>query len=262
MAKIHTVQNAQQRYKTKPVIDPATGQPKVRDTGRMTRPRHGRPARPITTAVTEADRTRPLPPETCEGCRQPIRPKSAGYPGDGYRWVQVKTGPYSSRRRVRHLGCGTWQPWELSNSLGAQLARVSHDLHAAIDSAETDDDVNEALAGAVSSVNEIAEAKRESAQNIIDGFGHDVPASDELNELADALEAWAIEIEGTGFPSIGDIDPDDVECPACDGEDPRAGCPVCGGDGTVASEEPSEDQLAEWRQEVEDALSVVDEVPV
>lgn len=278
MARIHTVQHAQTRYKTVPVIDEETGQQKVTETSRMTRDKPGHPARRVTMRVTEADKTQPLPPETCEACGEPIIPRDhpdyPGHPGQAYRWVQPKSGPYGGYRRVRHTSCGSWQPWDLSNSLGAQLQQVSYNFSRAIDTAETEDDVNDALIEAVNQVNEIAEAKREAAQNIVDGFGHETSTSEELTDIAEQLESWANEMESTDFPNLPE--PEETSCEDCggtgkadqeqDADDTEQAdaedCETCGGSGQVVPDELSEDDLDAWREEVRSELSIVDESPV
>jgi hypothetical protein len=39
-------------------------------------------------------------------------------------------------------------------------------------------------------------------------------------------------------------------------------CSTCEGSGRIEPDEPTEEQLDEWRQEVQDACSIVDECPV
>lgn len=254
MAKIHYVSSAQQRYEMVPVIDPDTGQPKVITTSRSTRARNGRPSRPITQRVTQRDLSRPLPPETCEGCHEPINP------GEAYRWVETKTA-YGSRRHVKHARCGSWQPWDLSDALWAQLARVSHAFQSALDSAESAEDVQAALEEAASEIEEIAEAKREAGDNVESGFGQATTQSDELHDIADELEQWAGEISSASVPDFPD--PDDADCEACDGtgkDGEGDACDDCSGTGHPS--EVTETQLDEWREECRSDLSVVDESPV
>jgi len=126
--------------------------------------------------------------------------------------------------------------------------------------------------GAAEAIRELAEAKRESAQNIVDGFGHETSTSDELSDVADQLDTWADEIESTDVPE--DPDPDE-ECVGCGGtgeldpdgredaivlENGNLQCPECGGEGRP--KEATEAQLDEWRSEVESATSIIDESPL
>lgn len=63
----------------------------------------------------------------------------------------------------------------------------------------------------VAAIEEAAEACREAASNIEDGFQHETEQSQQLNELADAVDSWKDEVE--------QVDLDDtsitVECQRC-----------------------------------------------
>lgn len=284
MAKITRVKAAQQRYRTVPVIDPETNEPKrtlvTRKDGSAKLTRRG--GREIWRTVTVEDRTQPLPPYTCDHCSKPIEI------GTPYKHITPKSGPYGGRKRTRHASCPDWNVWDYSSSLNARTAQISFEFGRAIDQAESEDDVQSALDDAASSVRELAEEKRESAQNIEDGFGHATSQSEELSELADQLDDWANEIESATIPDFPEPEEEDcgaegcsngeVQCEGCEGTgiDPddedeacedckgrgSVSCEECGGNGTIQGEEPTEDQLDEWRQEVAGDLTVVDECPV
>lgn len=253
MAQIHRVARAQQRYATVPVIDETTGQQKVITTTRTS----ARNGRQVLMRVTRADKDHPLDPESCERCRAVIEP------GMPYKWIKPKSGPYGGARRVRCTTCPDWRVWEYSASLSSRLAQISHEFWDAIASAESEDDVHDALNTTAEAVRDIATEKQDSAQNIEDGFGHATSQSEELTDIADQLEGWADEIEQADVPEFPDGE--DAECEECEGTGGPDGGPVCeecGGDGTVAQDEPTEDQLADWRAELESELSIVDESPV
>ena len=284
MARITTVKHAQTRYKTVPVIDPETGLQKVvpvttrSGEPKMTRSKAGRPGRPITMRVTVPDKTRPKPPETCEACHEPIIPKGhpdyPGHEGEAYRWVKPKSGPYGGYRRVRHLRCGTWQPWDLSQSLGAQLQRVSYEFNQAIDTAESEDDVQAALDQAANDIEELADQREESGQNMEEGFQHETEQSSQLKQDAEDLRSWAQEIQGASIPELPE--PEETECTDCGGtgtadqeqdaddttQADAEDCETCGGSGQVTPDELSGDDLDAWREEVRGDLSIVDESPV
>ena len=244
MPKIQYVDHARVRYARVPVLDEATGQQAQVVTGRVTR----RTGRQVSRRVTTADHDKPLAPETCERCHEPIIPRGhpdyPGHEGDAYRWVAVRVSPYYSQRRVRHARCGSWQPWDLSSALWAQLARISHDFHDSIWSAESEDDIRSALDQAAQEVRDIADAKHEAAGNIEEGFGHETEQSAGLGQAADDLETWAGDIESADIPELeAEEDPNDLD----DGINP---------------EDHRDEQLQTWRDACENELTIIDESPV
>jgi RecJ-like exonuclease len=132
--------------------------------------------------------------------------------------------------------------------------------------------VQSALQSAADEIRSLAEEKREGAQNIEEGFGHETEKSQELNDIADQLDSWADEVENADVPDLSD--PEEVDCEECDGTGEvesvvaegdtsfDTNCSECNGTGQVTPDEPTEDQLAEWLDEVRDAVSIVDESPV
>lgn len=232
MARITSVDKARVRYPTVPTIDPTTGRqivvPVTRKDGS---PKLTKSGRPVTRALTHEDRTaEPLPNHVCDRCRAEIKP------GDPYKWIAPRSGPYGGRKMYRCGKCPAWHVWEYSSSLSAQLAQVSHEFGLALNGVESEDDVQSALDEAADQIREIAGAKRESAQNIEDGFGHATYQSDDLNSLADDLESWADEVASATIPEFPE--PEDGE------------------------EEITGEQLDEWRGEVSGELTIVDEAPV
>jgi len=68
------------------------------------------------------------------------------------------------------------------------------------------DEVSDQLNDAAAAIrDEIVEPLNESAQNMVDGFGHETYQSEELVERSQAFEDWAQELES----AAGSIDPDD-----------------------------------------------------
>jgi len=279
MARVTRVARAQQRYATVPVIDPETNQPKKTPVMKGDKQKTTKTGRPVFMTVTVQDRTKPLAPYECDFCRKPIEV------GTPYKHMSPKSGPYGGRKLTRHDGCPTWNVWEYSNSLSAQLARISHDFWEGLDGVESPDDIQSLLDDAASSIEEIAEQKRESAGNIEEGFGHATSASEELEEIADSLESWASEVESADIPDLPDVEEryfvtngDGQPSPLFepDGYDTEADAEHAlmmhrddennEDDGleieAVTPEEPTAEQLDEWRSEVQDALSIIDESPV
>ncbi len=77
------------------------------------------------------------------------------------------------------------------------------------------EELSEELNNAAEAVREdCAEALRESAQNMIDGFGHETSGSEELNERADAFDGWADELEGAAQQIEDTEDIDDARSQA------------------------------------------------
>lgn len=288
MPRTTVVEKAQQRYYTKPVIDPETGEQKQTPVMRNGEQRTTKRGKPIFMKVTERDLDRPKPNLRCDfpGCDI-----DGGeiLPGTAYKHITPKSGPYGGTQRNRHKVHRGWYQWEYSSSLGARLAQVAHNFSQALESVESEDDVQSALDDAASEIESIAEEKREGASNIEDGFGHATTASEELEEIAGQLEDWAEEIKAADIPELpepeeryfidgpdgsrhGDDDGYETEDDArsaltgmledlIDSEDDE----TTEDDFTIVGEtpdEPSEEQLDEWRSEVSDALTIVDESPV
>jgi hypothetical protein len=235
MPKITHVKRAQVRYPTVPTVDGNGNQvvtPVLRRDGRQKVTKAGKA---VSRRATHDDRTaEPLPNHKCGRCGTEI------LPGMPYKWMSPRSGPYGGRKLYRCEPCPSWQPWEYSQSMNALLAEISYNFATALDSAESGDDVQGALDEAAENVRSIAEGKRESAQNMEDGFQHSTSQSEELADTAGQLDSWADEIESATIPEF----PEDVtEGP--DGWDAEAG-----------------EKIQEWREEVAAALAVVDEPPV
>jgi len=313
MARVTRVKAAQQRYQMVPVLN-EDGTPKR--TPVMRTDREGNKVQKVTKRgslvfmdVTVADKDQPLPNRKCGKCSKEIQV------GDPYKHTSVKSS-YGGTTYYRCASCPDWLPWELSSSLSARAAEISHDFHDEFDGAdiESADEVTDMLNSAAERVRELAEEKREGAQNIEDGFGHATMQSDELNDIADQLDSWADDIEGADIPEYPD--PEEAECEACEGNgnfdieekleearkryaalqakplinlevhaqvirdlntteklirdleqrikdgDTTVECDECDGAGSVTPDDPTEEQLDEWRSEVESAVSVIDECPV
>lgn len=263
MPRVTQVKRAQQRYATKPVIDPATGQQKVvpvinQRTGEQKVTKSGRP---VVLRITERDLERPLPMPQCDysGCKHETREIKVG---ESYKWIE----PSGQRVRNRHADCPTWQVWEYSSSLSARIAQIQHDAPGEFGSVEDAQSWAESKAG---EIRELAEEKRESASNIEDGFGHPTYQSEELNDTADQLESWADELESTEIPDYPEAEEQD--CDECEGTgevdaeegDEQETCSACAGTGQVTPDDPTEEQVEEWAEAARDALqTVLDESPV
>ncbi len=257
MPKIHTVKSAQQRYATKPVLND-DGTPKtVTLTGRDGAPLTTKWGGVRTRALTVRDTSKPLPMPKCDwpGCNI-----TGGTiePGQSYRWVEPKTGP----KRTRHTDHPSWQPWDLTNAMHAQISRVVYEAETALDAwdGEDADDVVAILSDAADEANSLAEQRTEAADAMEDGFGHETEASATLREHAENIESWADDLgswtadEDAPDPSDFTLDdegndldnPDDVE------EDARVN----------EVGETLADALDTWRESIRDsARDILNDTP-
>ena len=235
MARVTHVKKAQQRYETIPVIDPETGQQKVtpvlrRDGSQKTTKK----GKPVVMRVTEADKSQPLPNHVCDKCGKEIEV------GQPYKWIAPKSGPYGGSKKYRCGECPTWHLWEYNYSRGAQVARVQYEGGDAISSAESLDDIKNALEEAAGEIRSLADEAEEGANNIEDGFGHETYQSQELREQSESLNSWADECE--------EWEPSEEEPDLSDFED----------EGDESAEDQFTHATDEWldniRQEAQDAL--------
>lgn len=232
MARVTYVKKAQQRYATKPVLN-ADGTQKQTPIMRNGVQRTNKRGVPSFLRVTESDKTKPLEPLSCDfhGCQ--IHGGKI-LPGDAYKHITPKSGPYGGWQRSRHAEHPSWQVWEYSNSLSARIAQIQDGF--TLDGLESEDDVTDALLNMAEEIRSLAEEKREGAANIEDGFGHSTYQSEELEQVADDLDSWADDVEGAEVPST-----EDFKCEECDGEH-EIDCDVCGGTGRVEGETDEEGQ--------------------
>jgi hypothetical protein len=206
MARITYVKKAQQRFVTVPVKDEDGNTKKVPVIGRSGQQKVTKKGVPVFRKVTVEDRTKPLPLERCGACGKAIEI------GTPYKWVKPKSGPYGGTKRSRHASCPSWKPSELTSSTAlssvyAAQENASEQL-GKLSPEDTADDIRQIVQDAAEGVREGAEAWRESASNIEDGFGHSTYQSDELNEKADTLESAADDLEN--WDEIEDFDEDEV----------------------------------------------------
>ena len=125
MARVTRVKAAQQRYQMVPVLN-EDGTPKR--TPVMRTDREGNKVQKVTKRgslvfmnVTVADKDQPLPNRKCGKCSKEIQV------GDPYKHTSVKSS-YGGTTYYRCASCPDWLPWELSSSLSARAAEISHDF--------------------------------------------------------------------------------------------------------------------------------------
>lgn len=249
MARVTYVKRAQQRYETVPVIDPETGEqkrtPVMRKDGTQKTTKKGRP---VFLSLTKEDRTKPKPNLRCDfpGCSDPeIRP------GQSYKHITPRSGPYGGHQKNRHVEHPNWNVWEYSSSLSARIAEIEDMWSSRYADCESEDDVTELLSEIAEEARSLASEKEEAASNIEDGFGHETEQSMELVQQAESLNDWADEIESADAPEFPE--PEETDCEDCGGTGTieNKPCQTCDGEGTVTPEEPTEEQIEEWLSEVE-----------
>lgn len=117
--------------------------------------------------------------------------------GDAYKWVAPRAHRAAhGHKRFRCATCPAWRQSELTSSAIKNAVYAAQEaFEDAIGEATDVDSVKELLEAVAEGYREAAEAARESAQNMEDGFGHPTSLSDELNERADSIEAAADELD-------------------------------------------------------------------
>ena len=78
------------------------------------------------------------------------------------------------------------------------------------------------------------------------------------------LNSWADEFDSADVPELPELE--ETDCDECNGtghdEGTNADCEVCEGTGQVTPEELTDDQIEEWRDEVRNSVTIVDDVPL
>lgn len=140
----------------------------------------------------------------CRTCNQPIEV------GMAYKWFATRIGR-SSIRKNYHSGCNIPRSAFTTSDKLAQL----YDAQDTIDNAYGKDDIAAALDEAADIAESVAGEYEESADNIVEGFGHETMQSEEIREKAESCTAWAdvlrdaqSEIESL---DESDLDTDDLE---------------------------------------------------
>lgn len=255
MARVTHVKRAQQRYEMKPTIDPATGQQKVVPVMRKdgVTPKTTKGGRPVVLRLTERDYDKPKPMPKCGKCGITIEV------GQPYKWIE----PHGRGQLVRCASCPTWNVWEYSSSLSARIAQIQAEEPGDFDSLE---DANAWASDRAQEIRDLAAEKQEAADNMESGFGHETEQSQELADIAQQLEEWADNLESVDLPERPEAEEDDCEdCAGTGNMDDEEGtsCTECDGTGRTTPDEPTEEQLETWRDEVRDALqAALDECPV
>ena len=89
-----------------------------------------------------------------------------------------------------------------SNPTKAQLYHVTEKLMDQAEQSTTPEEIADAVIEAIEECDPIIEEFEEKAQNIEDGFGHEMPVCEELREWAEQVNEWKADLESM------DINPD------------------------------------------------------
>lgn len=256
MARTTYIKSAQQRYATKPVLNPDGSQKTVAVSNRDGSPKVSKRG-PVVRRLTERDLSKPLPMPTCDypGCQHETRDIKVGEP---YKWIAPKSGPYGGRALHRHGDCPNWNVWDYSYSTSARVAQVSNDIEEMLATYTfgTVDDFEDAVQAAAEMAGELRDEKEEALQNMPEALQD----GSQTQEQFEALEQWVSEIEQATAPDW------DNTCTECDGrgqvDDPDASgnegddmvdCEECDGSGELG-DEPDEDWADEARAAIMDAV--------
>lgn len=122
--------------------------------------------------------------------------------GSPYQWYKKAYG-------TKQIFCMEHTPPRSVYGTNSPYISTAWDIEDGFDFTDMEvDDVSSALEDAASQIrDEIVEALNESAQNMVDGFGHETYQSEELVERAQNYEEWANELESLAQM----IDPDEFD---------------------------------------------------
>lgn len=128
--------------------------------------------------------------------------------GDPYKWVKVKRA-YGGVKLSFHPNC-TIRHSHVSTSRLAVIWDAQREFD--LSGLEAAPDIEAAMQDFAAIVREVSDEYRESVSAMEEGFGHRTYQADELEERAEALEAWADELEqwdGSEVDEPEDDEPDE-----------------------------------------------------
>jgi len=137
--------------------------------------------------------------------------------GEPYKWFKNRIGR-SSIRRVFCAGCSIRPSDMTTSSKLSDLYLCQETLEDAISEAATTEDLTAALNTAADSAREVAEAYRDSVQNMPENLQQSSTAS-EMEDKADNIESWADELSA----AADEIEADPWEPEDGSGEETEAG---------------------------------------
>lgn len=208
MARITHVKHARQRYAMVPVLD-SEGQPvkiALTKNGAPQKTKHGRE---VTITKSVQDRTRPLPMPKCDAPNCRLAEERDGdktiRPGEAYKHISPKTGPYGGRTLTRHEVCPTWNRWEYNYSTASQIERITHEADLDVEW-ESEDDAQSTIDEIVSEAEALLDEKQSNLDNLPEAFQQ----SGDLYEQVEALQGWVDELQNVSIPELPEAEPKQV----------------------------------------------------
>lgn len=270
MARVIHVRHARQRYAMVPVLDDGGNPVKIPLTDKDGKPKTTKRGGLVTITKSVQDRSQPLPMPRCDAgarCKHDDPEIKVRTP---YKHVTTKNA-YGGTLHTRHEDCPNWDPWELSYSTSANVARIQSEGADLINSASLD--VTDDFDSLRDEVAALAADLRDEKQGNLDNLPEGLQSGSELEEQVGALDSWVSEIESAEAPDL-DTQCEDCggrgkdECPECEGrgedddgdtctncEAGEVDCENCEGSGEVSEEDALDDTWRdEARQVLQDAL--------
>lgn len=191
--------------------------------------------------------------------------------GDPYKWIAIKLrGDNPSTRKVRCEGCDDWHEWEWNPSIPAQAKRIAHDTEETLRYHriyETEAEAEAIMREAAHDIGILANTRQVSADRARYVFGNVNFRTKQFDDDAHVLRVWALQVGKWKCPPLPE--PELQDCSFCSAKrmDLDAGgdanCAECQGAGRYVGEEPSQEQMDDWRLEVaDDASEVLELCPI
>lgn len=198
MPKITSVKKAQQRYQMVPVLDDDGNPKRVPVMGRDGQQKKTKFGKPVTKAITVADKSQPLPDLKCDfpGCDINGGLIAVGTP---YKHMT----PHGSAQKSRHAEHPNWNPWEYSSALWARVAQVQSEMENTIEGLSEVDDFESVRDDLAQQAQELLDEKQES----LDAMPEGLASGSELEEQVSALESWVDEIGSADAPEVPEPEP-------------------------------------------------------
>lgn len=187
--------------------------------------------------ITTVKSARATPmPRVCRRCSYTIQV------GDTYRYFKKRYGGTSIYCEKHHPRAS-----EMTSGKTAALLAIGEGLEEGMKAASVED-LASALETAAGEAENLADEYQESADNIVEGFGHETFMSEELQEKADEVREWA-EALSSAATEAGDLEVDESEKP-----EPPDQQSFDSESAYDKAHEEWEAEVEEWHQSKEDEL--------
>lgn len=126
--------------------------------------------------------------------------------GDSYKWFANRIGTYSQKKKFCS-NCIIRPSDQTTSDKLAQLYSAQELVEDALGVTFARDDIVSALEEAAAMARDVSDEYEQSADAIVDGFGHDTYQSDEIREKASACSEWADTLDSAATEIAGMEDP-------------------------------------------------------